>query len=476
MRTRWMIVGSLLTLAIIAVTVFIGGRVLAQQGTDEATPKAPAAEESPASPETESKPEPEFHGFHFSMDEDGPGRHIMGMWSGGADWDPMTRLAEIVGLAPDELQEALADGQTLTEIAAANGMTRQELAGALLAEVDELLAEVAEWGLFDQEQIDFVLDWATDGLGLLLDHPLPIGESWWAVGLYDWDRLLDVGDFDLDERLAELLGLTSEELQEAILDGQSLAEIAEANGVEPQAVVDFFTTEAGAKLDEAVAEGYLSEEQAQALRGWIEDGVPLLVDNSFVFPGGLEFLGQRMGPGLGFHMEGMDWGEWPEFEWGEWPEFDWDAFAISDPLDVAAETIGITRKELMDALNEGQSLQEIAEAHGVDWQAVVEAQVKAEVEAATGMFKDLPEGVLPHLDLDVIIEELADLENIEEFMMPGFFFGEGWDEMPKGWTPWGEGEPPWLEHLEDWAPWGEGEPPWLKHFECCPCDEAESGE
>jgi hypothetical protein len=255
-----------------------------------------------------------------------------------------------------------------------------------------------------------------------------------------------------------------------------LAEIAEANGIDPQTVVDFLTAEAGAKLDEAVAEGYLTEEQEEALRGWIEDGIPLLVDNSLVFPGGLEFLEQRMGPGFGFHLEGMDWGEWPDL----------DAFAIPDPLAVAAETIGIMREELVDALREGQSLEEIAEAHGVDPQKMFEAQM----EAATGMFKDLPEGILPHLDLDIIIEDLSELEGMHWFMTPGFPFGEHWDEMPEGWTPWGEEgpswfghlgripwgeeEPPWLEHLEDWTPWGEEEPPWLEHFECCPCDEAES--
>jgi uncharacterized protein YidB (DUF937 family) len=452
MRTRWMIVGSLLTLAAIAVVVVWGGVVLAQQGPDEATPEPSAAEDASA---------PSGFGDHVSglvkglrgdeLGDHGPighrpiGRHAFEIWhhagDHGFDW-----LAEVIGISPDELREALADGQTLAEIAEANGMTREELIDALLAEAEEGLAVAVEAGLLDEEQIAFIRDWMTDGVELLVDHPLPVGEEWWALRFHDWHDLLDAEDFDLPERLAELMGLTLDGLVEAVLDGQSLAEIAEANGVDAQAVKDFLVAEAEAELDEALAAGYLSEEQAEVLRGWIEDGVELVVDNSLVFPNGFEVL-ERLGGKFGAHLGEMDWQKWADFDWSE--------FIGQDPLSVAAETIGVSRGELLKALIEGQSLAEVAEAHGADPQAMVDAQAGA-IEgllddlAAEGLIPaDVPDFVRGHLD-----------EGMQMFAEHGFPFTEHWGEMHEGWAPWGDEGAPWLKH-------------W---FNCCPCDDVEGGE
>jgi uncharacterized protein (DUF433 family) len=240
-------------------------------------------------------------------------------------------------------------------------------------------------------------------------------------------------DYDALERLAELLGISPEELMHSLQEGQSLAEIAEANGMTPEALVDAIVAEAEAMLDEAVAAGDLDAEQAAAILDFVRQAVEFIVDKPLDFP---HAMGFHMGPGLGLHLRDMDW-----------PDFDPGAFTFVDPLTVAAETIGITRGELLQALREGQSLEEIAEAHGVDPQDVREAQNEA-IEQALG---DLSES-FPHLDLDITIEGLEDLP-----MPPSFFFGKQWGETHGDWE---QGHHPWLEH-------------W---FNCCPCDETEGGE
>ena len=52
------------------------------------------------------------------------------------------------------------------------------------------------------------------------------------------------------EAAAEVLGISEDDLKAAIRDGQTLAEIAEANGVERQAVVDALVAAGQEQLDE----------------------------------------------------------------------------------------------------------------------------------------------------------------------------------------------------------------------------------
>lgn len=54
--------------------------------------------------------------------------------------------------------------------------------------------------------------------------------------------------------LAEVLGTTPEELRAALEDGRTLAEVAEANGVDRQAVVDHIVSAQTARLEERMAE------------------------------------------------------------------------------------------------------------------------------------------------------------------------------------------------------------------------------
>lgn len=69
----------------------------------------------------------------------------------------------------------------------------------------------------------------------------------------------------LVDATAEVTGLTVQEIVAALEDGQTLAEIAESQGVDPQDIVDTFLADREATLAEAVAEGRLTEDQAEQM-------------------------------------------------------------------------------------------------------------------------------------------------------------------------------------------------------------------
>ncbi len=64
------------------------------------------------------------------------------------------------------------------------------------------------------------------------------------------------------EALTDLLGIDAEELHTQLHDGATLAEIAEAQGVAPQAVVDELVAEVKERLDNAVADGRIDQAEA----------------------------------------------------------------------------------------------------------------------------------------------------------------------------------------------------------------------
>jgi len=64
------------------------------------------------------------------------------------------------------------------------------------------------------------------------------------------------------DAVAEVLDLTADELRTELGEGQTLAEVATAQGVEVQAVIDALVTDAGTHLAEHVADGDITQAEA----------------------------------------------------------------------------------------------------------------------------------------------------------------------------------------------------------------------
>ncbi len=89
------------------------------------------------------------------------------------------------------------------------------------------------------------------------------------------------------EEVQELLGLTAEEMRSALAEGQSLADLAEQQGVSIDALTDLLIASAEERIDEAVADGKVDAERAEDMRNRLED----MIDNAI----NREFDGERRG-------------------------------------------------------------------------------------------------------------------------------------------------------------------------------------
>ena len=108
-------------------------------------------------------------------------------------------------------------------------------------------------------------------------HPGP-GHPGWPGGIFGR------GAGVMSEALTDLLGLDAQELRQQLRDGATLAEIATARGVEPQAVIDEMVAEVRERLDNAVADGHLDQAAADERLAEATEHITQFVNEGFPKP------------------------------------------------------------------------------------------------------------------------------------------------------------------------------------------------
>jgi polyhydroxyalkanoate synthesis regulator phasin len=140
------------------------------------------------------------------------------------------------------------------------------------------LAPLVEDGTIDQSQAEAVADTLAEAL------PRPHGPM--GRGL---EAVREAADF---------LGLTPEELGTALRDGQTLAEIAAAQGSSAEALIGHLTGLAEDHMDELVADGRITAEQKADMFEHMTERITALVNGEIERP----LMG---GPGRGHGRGGM---------------------------------------------------------------------------------------------------------------------------------------------------------------------------
>lgn len=99
------------------------------------------------------------------------------------------------------------------------------------------------------------------------------------------------------EVVADTLGMTEDEVREALDGDQTIAELAAEKGAEVQAVVDAIVADHRARLDEHVAEGDLTQEQADEMSAGAQERATAFVNGEMPAfgPGGPHHDGRHGG-------------------------------------------------------------------------------------------------------------------------------------------------------------------------------------
>lgn len=168
---------------------------------------------------------------------------------------------------------------------------------------------------------------------------------------------------DTLDTAADAIGIQPSELLSSIRDGRTIAEVAEAHDVPVGEVVDAVVAAEQDRLDELVADGRLTQEQADALSVDLEERATDLVNGDLApFPPLVPGFGPGVGPPDVFGGPRFIAGHGP---WG----------FVDGPVAAAANVIGIDQRALLAATADGDTIADVARAHEVAVSEVVDAIV-----------------------------------------------------------------------------------------------------
>lgn len=194
----------------------------------------------------------------------------------------LAKAGEIVagelGMTVQDLREALDEGQSVADLAEAQGVPLDDILNALLEPVTEHLDQAVADGKLTQEEADAKLAEVTERLSEQLENDDLLANR---PSRRPGNRTPRPNRQHL-ETIAEVLGMEAEDLREALVDGQTVAEIAEAQGVSLDTIVEALLAPAVERLNQAVADGKMTQEEADAkleeltdrLREQLENGGP----------------------------------------------------------------------------------------------------------------------------------------------------------------------------------------------------------
>ena len=204
-------------------------------------------------------------------------------------------VAEVLGLAPEDLRSEMQGGKSVAEVAEARGVDTQSIVDAINAEIEQWVQEAVNEGRLTQEQADRILDSLADFdgerlQGLMMPFGLHMrggfGRGWGEP----WGCL---------DAAAVVLGMEPEDLMAEVRDGKTLTEIAEERGVDPQAVEDAMVEQMEQRLQQAEEDGTLTPECAECARQRFEDCEGDWLERRGDFPGGMRRGGRGAWGGFG---------------------------------------------------------------------------------------------------------------------------------------------------------------------------------
>ncbi len=144
---------------------------------------------------------------------------------------------------------------------------------------------------------------------------------------------------------ASTIGIDAKDLVKELRGGKTIAQVAQAHHVDPQKVTDALVTAGNKKIDELAAAGKIDADRAAKLKEKLPSLAERVVNHK-----------APKGGANGRHRRQA---------------------VRRAALKTAADTIGIDAQQLVSEIRSGKTVAEVAQAHNVDPQKVIDALVSA---------------------------------------------------------------------------------------------------
>ena len=171
-------------------------------------------------------------------------------------------VAKAIGISEADLQTALQGGKTVAQVAAANNVKLQVVIDALVADGQSELDAAVKAGtitqaLADAEKAELTQRATDQANGSFQGGPGAHGPGGPGMG----GRVEATTDTSV---VAKAIGISEADLQTALQGGKTVAQVAAANNVKLQVVIDALVADGQSELDAAVKAGTITQAQADA--------------------------------------------------------------------------------------------------------------------------------------------------------------------------------------------------------------------
>jgi uncharacterized protein (DUF433 family) len=283
-------------------------------------------------------------------------------------------VSEQTGLAPEEIITQLQEGATFAEIIIAAGGDVNAVIDAAVEAISLRIETAVATGGMTRETADQILanleQIVTDVInGTLPERPEGRGGR------------MEAGVRIVVNAVAEATGLTAQEIMQQVADGATLADIITANGGDVDAVIAAAVATATEQINEQVAAGNMTQEDADELIASLETVFTQIVNGEIP-------MRERARTRIALHV-----------------------------LELAAEQTGLTVDEIIAQMRAGSSLADILTASGVDVNTFID-DVMAQAEDRVA--QAVANGTMTQAEGDAVLARLREaLEtNIYEVPQP----------------------------------------------------------
>ncbi|GAB4439991.1 MAG: hypothetical protein Fur0044_36540 [Anaerolineae bacterium] len=196
---------------------------------------------------------------------------------------------------------------------------------------------------------------------------------------------------------AEKLGLTTTELQAELQAGKTIADVAAEKKVEVSTIVDAVVADRTEQLNELVANGQATQEEADAMLALMKANITRRINEAWSGRGfGPGMMDGGMGPGFGMGpgggRGGMMGGRGGMM--GGW------GGPGNSMMQTVADTLGLTPTELVTELRAGKSVAEVAAEKNVEMATLVNAILTPRTEQLNAL---VAKGQLTQAEVDARI-------------------------------------------------------------------------
>jgi hypothetical protein len=183
----------------------------------------------------------------------------------------VSALTAELGISAQQLRSDLGSGETLAQIASANGQTASSLEQAVLSAAQTRLDNAVAAGKLSSAAEQTRLARLSARLDALVNVTHPVARLRLAARLRVAVVRLSAG----------YLGVTAQQLRSDLRSGQTLAEIAATNGKSTAGLEQAVESAVQTQLDKAVSAGKLTSQREQTLLANLTTRLATLVNHSF---------------------------------------------------------------------------------------------------------------------------------------------------------------------------------------------------